>query len=144
MLGFHNYNEDSGPWYRTIFYDLRYVFVSYYTVESIFKIIARGLYQDRNSYLRDPNNFIHFTIVILTLAIDKDFVYCFIFRLFYILMLFTKITYLDYGRKILDLLYVTLDALVAILFLLFFFMSLFAILGTNLWAERLDRRCRLA
>lgn len=117
--------------------------MAYYTLEVILMVIARGLYTNKGSYLRDPNNLLNFIIVVLTLSISYEFIYCFIFRLFTVFTTFTKIPIFMYCEKILKLLKISMEEILSTLFLLMFFLLLFCILGVNLWSESLDSRCRL-
>ena len=47
-----------------VFFIADYLFLTFYSLEIILKIIALGLFFKTNSYLRDPWNFLDLTIVI--------------------------------------------------------------------------------
>lgn len=73
-------------------------------MEIILLVIARGLYSNKGTYLRDPNNLLNFIIVLLTITVNAEFAYCFIFRLFTVFTTFTKIPIFKYCEQILKLL----------------------------------------
>lgn len=65
--------------------NIKVAFLLFFTVESGLFIVARGLYMDKGSYLRDLANVFSFATILLSVIVSLDFCYFFVARLFQVL-----------------------------------------------------------
>ncbi|EAR90226.2 cation channel family transporter (macronuclear) [Tetrahymena thermophila SB210] len=147
FMGMHNYNlsdeeniKQGG--YQSIFSYTKYFYISYFAIEIVLKIIARGLYQSYNSYLKNINNLIILIVFGIIVIYDTSFIFLFIFRIFYVFEFTSNIKQLRKSYIILKLYQISGETLFKLLFLIFFFITLFGILSTNIFSGSLDYRCR--
>ncbi|KAL4473885.1 hypothetical protein ABPG74_022749 [Tetrahymena malaccensis] len=147
FMGMHNFNlsdeenmKQGG--YQSIFSYTKYFYISYFAIEIVLKIIARGLYQSYNSYLKNINNCIIIIVFGIIVVYDSSFIFLFIFRIFYVFEFTSNIKQLRYSYIILKLYQISGETLIKLFFLIFFFITLFGILSTNIFTGSLDYRCR--
>ena len=56
---------------RYLFVMSRYIFTIIYTVEAVIKCVARGFILEKFTFLRDPWNWLDFTVIVLAYVIDQ-------------------------------------------------------------------------
>jgi len=74
-MGLNNYVVTEGELrekggYRSIFSYIKFLYIAYFSLEIVLKVIARGLYQSANSYLRNVNNIFILTVLIIIAIYD--------------------------------------------------------------------------
>jgi hypothetical protein len=80
---------------------------------------------------------------VLILSIGPDMSVFFVFRIVFLMQMLSLFQIFDFGWKLVSLFIKAFFQISAIIFLTFTFLTLFSILGTNLWYDSMDKRCRL-
>jgi voltage-gated sodium channel len=131
VLGIKTFDTISTPYEYAFFY-LDWAVTFFFLAEAIVKISAESNWKD---YFKDPWNVFDFTIVVVSLIPFNEGDYALIARLlrvFRVLRLFTARPGL---RKIIDVLFKSIPAIVDVVLLLFIIFYLYAIVGSFLFAQ---------
>lgn len=138
----HTQDSNRQTW-RMLYKKSRIYFSIFFGIETLLNIIAKGMYQQSASYLRNPDGLINFTVIVLILSISQDMSVFFVFRIVFLMQMLSLYQIFDFGWKLVSLFIKAFFQISAIIFLTFTFLTLFSILGTNLWYNSMDKRCRL-
>jgi voltage-gated sodium channel type II alpha len=122
---------------------IEYVFTAIYTCESIIKIVARGFIMNRFSYLRDPWNWIDF--IVITLAYLTIFISSLgnlsVLRTLRVLRALKTVAIVPGLKTIVDSLIQSVIRLRDVMILTCFILSVFALVGLQLYMGVLNRKC---
>ncbi|XP_074145331.1 sodium channel protein type 11 subunit alpha [Sminthopsis crassicaudata] len=120
-----------------------FVFTAIYIFEALIKILARGLFLDEFSYLRDPWNWLDFfviTVAFLSMGIRKlDSVSA--LRTFRVLRALKAISVISGLKVIVGALLRSVKKLVDVMILMVFSLSIFALVAQQLFMGSLRNRC---
>ncbi|KAM5281099.1 sodium channel protein type 11 subunit alpha [Ctenodactylus gundi] len=122
---------------------LRYIFTAIYILEALIKILARGFILDEFSFLRDPWNWLDF-IVIGTAIIGFSLVpkYNLLFlRTFRVFRALKAISVISGLKVIVGALLRSVKKLVDVMILTLFCLSIFALVGLQLFMGNLSQKC---
>lgn len=128
---------------NNLFNSLRFYYLGFYSFQAFLNIIAKGIYQQPGSYMRSPDGFCNVLVIILSLSVNSELSIFFVLRIIFLMQMLSYLKIFDFGWKLVNLYTSAFFQICAILFLLFFFITIFAILGSNLWSHSMDSRCRL-
>lgn len=145
LLGLRDYTETAEDnQANEILVYINPVFVAYYAVEAILRIIAKGFMNNSNSYLRSGWNYIDLFVAVSGLIYTEDALKYFsilrIGRVAKFLQPFKRFKGINHMMSIIS---TSFFPLISILGLLAFFTCVLAVFGLNLYAGKLDFRCRL-
>jgi len=145
LLGLRDYTiEESDKKVNDVYEYFNPIFIIYYAVEAILKIISRGLYNESHSYLRSLWNWIDLFVAIAGILYFEEALHFYsilrIGRVIYMLKPFKSFKSIN---DMVRVIYKSFWPLISILGLLLFFMGIFSILGLNIYNEKLDFRCRM-
>ena len=119
-----------------------YVFLFFFTLESVLKIIAMGFILDKNSYLRNPWNWLDFVVVVIGyLSIFNIGGNLSGLRTFRVLRPLKTMTTVPGMKVIVSSMLASIPALSGVLLLAGFFFVVFGIIGVQLWGGVLKSRC---
>lgn len=121
-----------------------YIFSKIFTVEAIVKIMAMGFYQHKNSYLRDPWNWLDFTVVLTAVIEDLkfDFVNVNSLKILRVLRPLRSINAFPSMKRLISSLLASLPQLGTAVVFMFFIFLLFMIFGVQSFSGLLYQRCR--
>ena len=124
---------------------LNLCFTLIFTIEFILKIISFGFVLEKNSYLRDPWNWIDFFVVITGLISLIPGIYSNLnsLRVFRLIRTLKTIKMFPNVRRFVNVVLNSFIDLGAVFFMLFFFCLLFSVLGLSLWNDRFNYLCRI-
>ncbi|CAD8210431.1 unnamed protein product [Paramecium octaurelia] len=120
------------------------IFLIYYTIEAILKIIAQGLIWPKKAYLRETWNILDFSVIItayLPYFVSSNSLNLNSLRSFRVLRPLRTISSIKSLRMILLALFASLAQLRDAAIVLIFFYTIFAIAGVQLFSGYLKRRC---
>ena len=126
------------------------IFTALFTFECVIKIIARGFILHKHAYLRDPFNWLDFIVVVSSVLslimqhIDPNGAnlgWTSVLRTVRVLRPLRTMTRIKGMRPLIDTLIRAFIALSNVMFLLIFFLAVFAILGHELFGAKLHGRC---
>nr|6NT3_A Chain A, Sodium channel protein type 9 subunit alpha, Sodium channel protein PaFPC1, chimeric construct [synthetic construct]6NT4_A Chain A, Sodium channel protein PaFPC1,Sodium channel protein type 9 subunit alpha,Sodium channel protein PaFPC1 [synthetic construct] len=123
-------------------YILELVFLSIYTIEVVVKVLARGFILHPFAYLRDPWNWLDFLVTLIgyiTLVVDLGHLYA--LRAFRVLRSWRTVTIVPGWRTIVDALSLSITSLKDLVLLLLFSLSVFALIGLQLFMGNLKHKC---
>lgn len=121
-----------------------YVFLGFYTLEMLLKILGMGFIMGRKAYLRDYWNLLDFVIVVtayIPIFFTSSNINLKPLRSLRVLRPLRTISSVKSLRNVVATLLTALPMLVDSLFILFFVLFVFAIAGVQLFAGHLKRRC---
>ena len=123
--------------------ELDVFFIAVYTIECALKIMANGLVLGENAYLRDWWNFIDFTIVVTSWVgfSGNSSMNLKSLRTLRVLRPLRGVSSVQGVRVLILSLYLSLKPLINAIVVLFVIISIFAILGLQLWIGALRNRC---
>uniref|UniRef100_UPI00358E1636 sodium channel protein type 2 subunit alpha-like n=1 Tax=Myxine glutinosa TaxID=7769 RepID=UPI00358E1636 len=130
--------SDPPPWSKTV----EYVFTGIYTFESLVKILARGFCLEIFTFLRDPWNWLDFmviTMAYLTEFVDLGNVSA--LRTFRVLRALKTISVIPGLKTIVGALIQSVKKLSDVMILTVFCLSVFALIGLQLFMGNLRRKC---
>lgn len=120
------------------------VFTIIYLIEAAVKIVAFGFIIHRKSYLRDPWNVIDFVVVVIgIISLVPDLPNLKSLRILRIFRPLRSINAVPSIKRLVATLLMSLPQMGYLVSFLLFFITIFAILGIQLFARNLYRRCRL-
>ncbi|XP_078087761.1 sodium channel, voltage gated, type V-like, alpha b [Mustelus asterias] len=130
--------SDPDPWTKNV----EYTFTGIYTFESVIKILARGFCVDRFTFLRDPWNWLDFSVVLM--AYITEFVHLgnvSALRTFRVLRALKTISVIPGLKTIVGALIQSVRKLADVLILTVFCLSVFALIGLQLFMGNLRQKC---
>jgi len=118
-------------------------FIFAFTIEAILKIIAFGFVIDKNTYLRDPWNWLDFIVVVTSLlTLVPNMANVSVIRTFRLFRPLRSFTALPAMKSIIATMLKSLSKLSEIMIVAVIFFYIFSILGVSLWAGDTHYRCR--
>jgi len=119
-------------------------FIFAFTIEAILKIIAFGFVIDKNTYLRDPWNWLDFIVVVTSLlTLVPNMANVSVIRTFRLFRPLRSFTSLPSMRTLISTIMSSLAQLSEILVFSCIVFFIFSILGVALWTGDVHFRCRL-
>ncbi|KAK5861223.1 hypothetical protein PBY51_022637 [Eleginops maclovinus] len=121
---------------------VEYTFTAIYTLESLIKILARGFCIGKFTFLRDPWNWLDFSVIVL--AYVTEFVPLGNFsalRTFRVLRAFKAISVIPGLKTIVGALFQSVKKLADVMILTVFCLSVFALIGLQLFMGNLKNKC---
>ncbi|KAK5890512.1 hypothetical protein CesoFtcFv8_014029 [Champsocephalus esox] len=122
--------------------NVEYTFTAIYTLESLIKILARGFCIGKFTFLRDPWNWLDFSVIVL--AYVTEFVTLGNFsalRTFRVLRAFKAISVIPGLKTIVGALFQSVKKLANVMILTVFCLSVFALVGLQLFMGNLKHKC---
>uniref|UniRef100_A0A3P9BFX7 Sodium channel protein n=1 Tax=Maylandia zebra TaxID=106582 RepID=A0A3P9BFX7_9CICH len=122
----------------------RYTFTAIYTFESLVKILARGFCIGKFTFLRDPWNWLDFSVIVM--AYVTEFVSLgnvSVLRTFRVLRAFKAISVIPGLKTIVAALFQSVKKLADVMILTVFCLSVFALIGLQLFMGNLKNKCIL-
>ena len=143
--GYDHKNPENDLIFNNIINNGEDLVVSFYTLEMILKIIARGLYQEKNCYLRKTMNIVDsFVVLFGILSYQYNSMKFFgILRFFRLLVVFKKFKLFNRLRVFSQILISSFWHIITIAIFLILSLFLFSVIGLNLWLGKLNYLCRL-
>uniref|UniRef100_UPI00398F085A sodium channel, voltage gated, type V-like, alpha b isoform X2 n=1 Tax=Pristiophorus japonicus TaxID=55135 RepID=UPI00398F085A len=130
--------SDPAPWTKNV----EYTFTGIYTFESMIKILARGFCIDGFTFLRDPWNWLDFSVIVL--AYVTEFVRLgnvSALRTFRVLRALKTISVIPGLKTIVGALIQSVRKLADVMILTVFCLSVFALIGLQLFMGNLRQKC---
>uniref|UniRef100_A0A2K5R8R9 Sodium channel protein n=1 Tax=Cebus imitator TaxID=2715852 RepID=A0A2K5R8R9_CEBIM len=130
--------SDPPPWSKNV----EYTFTGIYTFESLIKILARGFCVDDFTFLRDPWNWLDFSVIMmayLTEFVDLGNISA--LRTFRVLRALKTITVIPGLKTIVGALIQSVKKLSDVMILTVFCLSVFALVGLQLFMGNLRQKC---
>lgn len=143
----YTYERKSGqdptkePWINKLAEQSEIFFTIAFTIEVMIKIISMGFIFGRSSFLRDPWNWLDFSVVITSLA-QKIFSNMQVLRTFRLFRPLKSLSNVPSMKLMVSTLFNSLSQLSYILILDNYFIMIFAFFGHALWQEVMHYRCR--
>ncbi|KAF6726768.1 Sodium channel protein type 4 subunit alpha [Oryzias melastigma] len=141
----------SYPFHKVLFEQLRvillfpacrYTFTAIYTFESVIKILARGFCIGEFTFLRDPWNWLDFSVIVLAYLNEfGDFGRLSALRTFRVLRAFKAISVIPGLKTIVGALFQSVKKLTDVMILTVFCLSVFALVGLQLFMGHLKNKC---
>ncbi|XP_072770549.1 sodium channel, voltage-gated, type I-like, alpha isoform X2 [Nerophis lumbriciformis] len=122
--------------------NVEYTFTGIYTFESLVKILARGFCIGKFTFLRDPWNWLDFSVIVM--AYVTEFVNLGNFsalRTFRVLRAFKAISVIPGLKTIVGALFQSVKKLSDVMILTVFCLSVFALIGLQLFMGHLKQKC---
>ncbi|XP_068560220.1 sodium channel, voltage-gated, type I-like, alpha isoform X1 [Cebidichthys violaceus] len=130
----------SGPpdWAKNV----EYTFTTIYTLESVIKILARGFCIGKFTFLRDPWNWLDFSVIVMAYATEFLSLGNFsALRTFRVLRAFKAISVIPGLKTIVGALFQSVKKLADVMILTVFCLSVFALIGLQLFMGLLKHKC---
>ncbi|XP_069770962.1 sodium channel protein type 1 subunit alpha-like isoform X2 [Narcine bancroftii] len=130
--------SDPAPWTKNV----EYTFTGIYTFESMIKILARGFCIDAFTFLRDPWNWLDFSVILM--AYVTEFVNLgnvSALRTFRVLRALKTISVIPGLKTIVGALIQSVKKLADVMILTVFCLSVFALIGLQLFMGNLRQKC---
>ncbi|XP_076731137.1 sodium channel protein type 2 subunit alpha isoform X1 [Maylandia zebra] len=124
--------------------NVEYTFTAIYTFESLVKILARGFCIGKFTFLRDPWNWLDFSVIVM--AYVTEFVSLgnvSVLRTFRVLRAFKAISVIPGLKTIVAALFQSVKKLADVMILTVFCLSVFALIGLQLFMGNLKNKCIL-
>ncbi|XP_056281691.1 sodium channel, voltage-gated, type I-like, alpha isoform X1 [Pseudoliparis swirei] len=122
--------------------NVEYMFTGIYTLESVIKILARGFCIGKFTFLRDPWNWLDFSVIVM--AYLTEFLNLGNFsalRTFRVLRAFKAISVIPGLKTIVGALFQSVKKLADVMILTVFCLSVFALIGLQLFMGHLKQKC---
>ncbi|CAM4524265.1 unnamed protein product [Caretta caretta] len=133
--------EDLDPYYNDHKY-VEYTFTAIYTFEVLIKILARGLCLNEFTFLRDPWNWLDFSVIVMAYAGEfSDLGNVSVLRTFRVLRALKTISILPGLKVIVGTLIQSIKKLADVMILTVFCLSVFALIGLQLFKGNLRHKC---
>ncbi|XP_056913565.1 sodium channel, voltage gated, type XII, alpha a isoform X4 [Takifugu flavidus] len=130
--------SDPAPWTKY----LEYTFTAIYTFESVIKIFARGFCLVPFSFLRDPWNWLDFTVIVMAYVTEfVDLGNVSALRTFRVLRALKTISVIPGLKTIVGALIQSVRKLADVMILTVFCLSVFALIGLQLFMGLLRQKC---
>uniref|UniRef100_A0A7N8XBQ6 Sodium channel protein n=1 Tax=Mastacembelus armatus TaxID=205130 RepID=A0A7N8XBQ6_9TELE len=120
----------------------RYTFTAIYTFESLVKILARGFCIGKFTFLRDPWNWLDFCVIVMAYVTEIVNLGNFsVLRTFRVLRAFKAISVIPGLKTIVGALFQSVKKLSDVMILTVFCLSVFALIGLQLFMGHLKHKC---
>nr|XP_020460191.1 sodium channel protein type 4 subunit alpha B-like [Monopterus albus] len=130
--------SDPAPWTKY----LEYTFTAIYTFESAIKILARGFCMVPFTFLRDPWNWLDFTVIVMAYVTEfVDLGNVSALRTFRVLRALKTISVIPGLKTIVGALIQSVKKLADVMILTVFCLSVFALIGLQLFMGLLRQKC---
>ncbi|XP_041421713.1 sodium channel protein type 5 subunit alpha isoform X1 [Xenopus laevis] len=130
--------SDSGTWLKYV----EYTFTGIYTFESMIKILARGFCLKPFTFLRDPWNWLDFSVIVMAYATEfVDLGNVSALRTFRVLRALKTISVIPGLKTIVGALIQSVRKLADVMILTVFCLSVFALIGLQLFMGHLKQKC---
>ncbi|XP_018124490.1 sodium channel protein type 4 subunit alpha isoform X3 [Xenopus laevis] len=130
--------SDSGTWLKYV----EYTFTGIYTFESMIKILARGFCLKPFTFLRDPWNWLDFSVIVMAYATEfVDLGNVSALRTFRVLRALKTISVIPGLKTIVGALIQSVKKLADVMILTVFCLSVFALIGLQLFMGHLKQKC---
>uniref|UniRef100_A0A3Q3MZD3 Sodium channel protein n=1 Tax=Mastacembelus armatus TaxID=205130 RepID=A0A3Q3MZD3_9TELE len=130
--------SDPAPWTKY----LEYTFTAIYTFESVIKILARGFCIVSFTFLRDPWNWLDFTVIVMAYVTEfVDLGNVSALRTFRVLRALKTISVIPGLKTIVGALIQSVRKLADVMILTVFCLSVFALIGLQLFMGLLRQKC---
>ncbi|XP_063777905.1 sodium channel protein type 5 subunit alpha-like [Pseudophryne corroboree] len=130
--------SDLGPWSKYV----EYTFTGIYTFESMIKILARGFCMKEFTFLRDPWNWLDFSVIVMAYATEiVDLGNVSALRTFRVLRALKTISVIPGLKTIVGALIQSVRKLADVMILTVFCLSVFALIGLQLFMGHLKQKC---
>ncbi|XP_033025397.1 sodium channel protein type 4 subunit alpha-like [Lacerta agilis] len=130
--------SDPPPWAK----DVEYTFTGIYTFESMIKILARGFCIDNFTFLRDPWNWLDFSVIVMAYVTEfVDLGNISALRTFRVLRALKTITVIPGLKTIVGALIQSVKKLSDVMILTVFCLAVFALIGLQLFMGNLRQKC---
>ncbi|XP_056149166.1 sodium channel protein type 4 subunit alpha B-like [Lampris incognitus] len=130
--------SDPAPWTKY----LEYTFTGIYTFESVIKILARGFCVGPFTFLRDPWNWLDFTVIVMAYVTEfVDLGNVSALRTFRVLRALKTISVIPGLKTIVGALIQSVKKLADVMILTVFCLSVFALIGLQLFMGILRQKC---
>ncbi|XP_025052695.1 sodium channel protein type 4 subunit alpha isoform X2 [Alligator sinensis] len=130
--------SDPPPWSKNV----EYTFTGIYTFESMIKILARGFCIDSFTFLRDPWNWLDFSVIVMAYTTEfVDLGNISALRTFRVLRALKTITVIPGLKTIVGALIQSVKKLSDVMILTVFCLSVFALIGLQLFMGNLRHKC---
>ncbi|NWX40296.1 SCN5A protein, partial [Steatornis caripensis] len=122
---------------------LRFTFTGIYTFESLIKILARGFCLNEFTFLRDPWNWLDFTVIVMAYvgAFSSKLGSVSVLRTFRVLRALKTISVVPGLKIIVGALIQSVKKLADVMILTVFCLSVFALIGLQLFKGNLRQKC---
>uniref|UniRef100_H3AG91 Ion transport domain-containing protein n=1 Tax=Latimeria chalumnae TaxID=7897 RepID=H3AG91_LATCH len=121
---------------------LRYTFTGIYTFESMIKILARGFCLEQFTFLRDPWNWLDFSVIVMAYTTEfVDLGNVSALRTFRVLRALKTISVIPGLKTIVGALIQSVRKLADVMILTVFCLSVFALIGLQLFMGNLRNKC---
>ncbi|XP_076837536.1 sodium channel protein type 2 subunit alpha-like [Brachyhypopomus gauderio] len=121
---------------------LEYTFTGIYTFESLIKILARGLCAEPFTFLRDPWNWLDFSVIVMAYVTEfVDLGNVSALRTFRVLRALKTISVIPGLKTIVGALIQSVKKLADVMILTVFCLSVFALIGLQLFMGTLRQKC---
>ncbi|CAI5789883.1 channel type 4 subunit alpha-like [Podarcis lilfordi] len=122
--------------------DVEYTFTGIYTFESMIKILARGFCIDNFTFLRDPWNWLDFSVIVMAYVTEfVDLGNISALRTFRVLRALKTITVIPGLKTIVGALIQSVKKLSDVMILTVFCLAVFALIGLQLFMGNLRQKC---
>uniref|UniRef100_A0A4W3HQN7 Sodium channel protein n=1 Tax=Callorhinchus milii TaxID=7868 RepID=A0A4W3HQN7_CALMI len=126
------------PWTKNV----EYTFTGIYTFESLIKMFARGFVIDNFTFLRDPWNWLDFCVIVMAYVTEfVDLGNVSALRTFRVLRALKTITVIPGLKTIVGALIQSVKKLADVMILTVFCLSVFALIGLQLFMGNLRQKC---
>uniref|UniRef100_A0A3B3IJ48 Sodium channel protein n=1 Tax=Oryzias latipes TaxID=8090 RepID=A0A3B3IJ48_ORYLA len=130
--------DSNSTWTKPV----EYTFTAIYTFESLVKILARGFCLGEFTFLRDPWNWLDFSVIVLAYLNEfADFGRLSALRTFRVLRAFKAISVIPGLKTIVGALFQSVKKLTDVMILTVFCLSVFALVGLQLFMGHLKNKC---
>ncbi|XP_041857898.1 sodium channel, voltage-gated, type I-like, alpha isoform X1 [Melanotaenia boesemani] len=121
---------------------MEYTFTAVYTCESLVKILARGFCLGKFTFLRDPWNWLDFCVIVMAYITEfVEFGNLSALRIFRVLRAFKAISVIPGLKTIVAALFQSVKKLANVMILTVFCLSVFALVGLQLFKGNLQNKC---
>ncbi|KAM8967831.1 sodium channel protein type 5 subunit alpha-like isoform 2-T2 [Pelodytes ibericus] len=130
--------SESGTWIKYV----EYTFTGIYTFESMIKILARGFCMKGFTFLRDPWNWLDFSVIVMAYATEfVELGNVSALRTFRVLRALKTISVIPGLKTIVGALIQSVRKLADVMILTVFCLSVFALIGLQLFMGHLKQKC---
>ncbi|NXP80167.1 SCN5A protein, partial [Ramphastos sulfuratus] len=130
--------SETPPWNKYV----EYTFTGIYTFESLIKILARGFCMTEFTFLRDPWNWLDFSVIVMAYITEfVDLGNVSALRTFRVLRALKTISVISGLKTIVGALIQSVKKLADVMILTVFCLSVFALIGLQLFMGNLRHKC---
>ncbi|CAI5656150.1 unnamed protein product [Oreochromis niloticus] len=130
--------SESPVWAKKV----EYTFTAIYTFEFLVKILARGFCIGKFTFLRDPWNWLDFSVIVMAYVTDLlDLGNVSVLRTFRVLRAFKALSVIPGIKAIISALFQSVKKLTDVMSLTIFCLSVFALIGLQLFMGNLKNKC---